>query len=744
MSAVQASRPGPRLNPFAFPSDTDFRFVLLLVTVMSACLVLYNGIYLDFGGGGKVLIETVKKCAPLAPQYTAEDLTNPLADPSEKVRQNEIFQRCSAGQARTNALWMIGGVVLMLGVTAGLYWAYPPWKIRRDRLLPVPAEDLPELAAYLDELCVEAGVAPKPTFLVNPLVATASGLAFGRAGKYHVVLMGGLVGQFFRDRASFRAVVLHELAHLRNADIDKTYLTIAIWYAFLLTSLLPFALTLIGAPLGFVLSHGWRVVALGLLVYLTRNAVLRAREMYADVKASVWDGPSGSLARMLEHLPVVDRGWRALTRSHPDARLRRRTLSDTRHLFEIGKWEAVGTGIAAMLAFLGVFSLTAKIAQGRNSSTLAPLLAGAVIAPLVAAILGLGLWRGTFANLTCGGRQQGVARLALGLVTGALLGRVLAIEFALTTSDSSSTWGIATFVFAHIIWAALLLLVVTIILRWIVSGASVWLEVAAAMRTPRPIYLAGLVLAAGMMVLCFSVLFPAIQFISLPPPGSSTSELVMASTMPLMMITMLLFVLSPVFTLLALVSIWAFPFAAMYSPRRDPVTAGSPWAFLGATTVPWNILPQPPLTPRMALRMGLVAGVACAGSLILLRVAWRLEFDEATRALDATKLRLYFSMIALAVVAQSAAAAIAARRALRLPVIHGAFAAFVTGVVAAVAILVTNLAVGGSADAAFVWDTFRFTLHFGVLPALAAAGLASRRRRAPPTSSNAPAGLAPA
>jgi hypothetical protein len=39
-----------------------------------------------------------------------------------------------------------------------------------------------------------------------------------------VALGGGLVTQFYSDRPRFRAVVLHELAHLRNADVDKIYL----------------------------------------------------------------------------------------------------------------------------------------------------------------------------------------------------------------------------------------------------------------------------------------------------------------------------------------------------------------------------------------------------------------------------------------------------------------------------------------------------------------------------------------
>ena len=35
----------PRLNPFAFPSDTDFRFVMLITATISASFLIYNFLY---------------------------------------------------------------------------------------------------------------------------------------------------------------------------------------------------------------------------------------------------------------------------------------------------------------------------------------------------------------------------------------------------------------------------------------------------------------------------------------------------------------------------------------------------------------------------------------------------------------------------------------------------------------------------------------------------------------------------
>ncbi len=73
-----------------------------------------------------------------------------------------------------------------------------------------------------------------PSWRWNPLDPSPTGLSFGRPGSTSVALMGGLVTRQFADPPAFRAVVRHELAHLRNRDVDLTYATLSLWYAFLL------------------------------------------------------------------------------------------------------------------------------------------------------------------------------------------------------------------------------------------------------------------------------------------------------------------------------------------------------------------------------------------------------------------------------------------------------------------------------------------------------------------------------
>ena len=51
----------------------------------------------------------------------------------------------------------------------------------------------------------------KPSvFVWNPL-ATGLPVVFGRHGRYYVALSGSFIAHLFRDKDSFRAIMLHEL-----------------------------------------------------------------------------------------------------------------------------------------------------------------------------------------------------------------------------------------------------------------------------------------------------------------------------------------------------------------------------------------------------------------------------------------------------------------------------------------------------------------------------------------------------
>ena len=149
-----------------------------------------------------------------------------------------LFAQCTA-LLRPVVVWQLGGICAVILVAALFYYAYPAWKLRRRRLQPLSPSELPEVTHEFQSLA-ETAQLPKPPILVwNPL-ATALPVVFGRHGRYYVALSGSFVTQhFYRDRDSFRAIMLHEFAHIRNGDIPKTYLTLSLLLGFLATTLAP-------------------------------------------------------------------------------------------------------------------------------------------------------------------------------------------------------------------------------------------------------------------------------------------------------------------------------------------------------------------------------------------------------------------------------------------------------------------------------------------------------------------------
>jgi Zn-dependent protease with chaperone function len=187
--------------------------------------------------------------------------------------------------------WALAAVGVLAGAAALLYWVLPGWKARRGRLVPVDISA--PLAAELAELEELAGVRPAPAFVIDPLAATCGAAVFGSSSRRTVCLDAGLVARRDSDPGGFRAVVLHELAHIRNRDVGVTWAAVALWRVFLVALVIPNAAfataVLLGAPwlsasgvyaqlVRSVTLHALALsAALVVLVYLVRADLLRSR-----------------------------------------------------------------------------------------------------------------------------------------------------------------------------------------------------------------------------------------------------------------------------------------------------------------------------------------------------------------------------------------------------------------------------------------------------------------------------------
>jgi Zn-dependent protease with chaperone function len=744
-----------RLNPFAFPSDTTFRFVLLVVAVLGTTFFVWNWIYFAVGGHGGRFARAALACLQVAPAQSVnlDDYTN----------ASDAYGACVQDLTRPTAWWMLGGAALVLGLALALTLAQPWWRRRRLRLRPLTAADAPGVVAAVTELAAEAGLRQTPTLVWDPLDPAPSGLAFGYAGNYTVALTGGLVVRQATDPDAFRAVVRHELAHIRNRDVDVTYFTVSLWHAFLLGAVLPFVFTLFDEGLDTILRVSWRLAALGLLVYLTRNAVLRSREVYADVRASAAPGAADAVRRVLSGLPQPRRGAHGLLRVHPDPGRRLAAVEDTGSLFTLHLLTAFGAGLAATIAYESAVDLVSSFVSDGVDMRLVAALA---FAPAVVGVVGVAVWRSGFGALAEGRRPPPVWPLGLALAAGFMVGPELALRRSVATGDDAM---LSELLHGRgFAWAIGLVLALVLSLAWVSAGASAWIRSLAG-RHPRLAVFGGLLAASGVLTIVMGIFYIARDVRPVTGIAKHASSLEhqavshVAYAGPewvwqLVMNPELVWLLLRWEILPAVVLLWAYPYAAALLRRRPASDAETGWAFLD----PGGRLAIPPFAAHLVrpLAIGVAAGVAFLVAEVCLRVGIRVGVDGETRTTNELLYVFFAWQLVFAIVAQGAAGAVAtALSGHRARVVDGLAAAFVAGSIAVFGIVagpsagscfdpiaVNSAPCAWTVDAGFTWDVYRRLIAEGAIAAALAGvvtlGLLALARRREPAEELAPAGIA--
>ena len=229
----------PRLNPFAFPSDTAFRFGLLVAAVFGANLYVWEWI-VGHHAARRGYSQVHAACFAFSAAAAAS--TEQFTAASERVLGLHLAalplpgrggcsaepERCSSPRPR-----------LML--------AAPLWITRRRRAATAEGSGRPGRRRRGGRARPRAGPRAAAALLESAR-RVGGGLAFGHPGRYSVAVGGGLVVKQVADPPAFRAVVRHELAHIRNRDVGITYFALAVWYAFLLVAVIPFVFVAAGRP----------------------------------------------------------------------------------------------------------------------------------------------------------------------------------------------------------------------------------------------------------------------------------------------------------------------------------------------------------------------------------------------------------------------------------------------------------------------------------------------------------------
>ncbi|RKS10359.1 peptidase M48-like protein [Nocardiopsis sp. Huas11] len=392
------------------------RFVLLIVATVSASLTVLSILAGIIGRTDVPGLPGVHACA-------ADARADAGRVPALTLLTE--YGDCVAHGLRASGLTIVATALAPLGIALAVYTLYP-WLLRR-RMRLLSEQEEPGLHTRADEV-LRSALGPyrdRVTLLITR--GSAGGArAFGAWGRYWIAIDRGLLPAEAEGAGtgSAVAVIHHEAAHVRNRDIDITYLTIAIWWGFLAISLLLLPLAFLNRQV--VVDFGLPLaVALAVLVH-ARARVLRVRELYADARSAL--DPQARpwllhlLGRPARTVSGPKRVLRALTSAHPPPDVRRATIQDPRRLLRGGDADVAFTGFAIGLSYsvLQLFLPTPDDAGGRFSLPTA-----LIFATFLTTVLTAIIWRSVLGESARGRRSPSTARTALALTCGVLVGQVL-------------------------------------------------------------------------------------------------------------------------------------------------------------------------------------------------------------------------------------------------------------------------------------------------------------------------------
>jgi Zn-dependent protease with chaperone function len=565
MGAAQVdSAPGP-VDVRLLGAGTVLRFTLLVSLILASCLSMLSRIAPQDAVDGVTWDWLCLLASGVDPAQPATGAGDVVAD---------LQRTCIAEHEAVRVRWILAGTGAVLLLALAIYLWLPSWKRRGGRLVPVDALGDEDLIARLHELVAVAGLARPPAFVVDPSSASTGAVVFGRLRRYTVCLDGGLIASRSANPDGFRGVVLHELAHIRNGDIDLTYATVALWRAFVICVLVPFlalaAYSVTGMEVRFSyvpglwwaswslkLQYLFQAAVLVTMSYLVRAEILRTREIYADLDAmrwgasrTAWQRPGGGNETRVPLLrPVL-----GLLRTHPSWADRNRFLRDPAELFGASALLMFLTGVSAILTATDIEPVLDSL--GLPPGTGIETLTTWITAALVTGIAGVALWRAVaHAVLTSRPVPSGL-RVGCWLGAGFAVGELVAAR-----------WVGAGWLPPHPEVLLVLVPGAAVLTWWVVQCAELWVRTHRG-RSIWPVHLLGLAATALVFGAWFTIWTTELYLFSQGLPWSPNQLAALTPNEPDWVVLAVFFTVRPAVFVGAAV-LWLFPLASWL---RRPVT----------------------------------------------------------------------------------------------------------------------------------------------------------------------------
>jgi heat shock protein HtpX len=201
---------------------------------------------------------------------------------------------------------LVIGLLIALLFVGGSYWFSDKLAIAAARAKPVNREELPQVYAIVEELARQADI-PTPRIYLSP-EPQPNAFATGRGPKHAAVCVTQGVLQVLDD-TELRAVLAHELSHVKNRDILIGSIAAAIAMAITFAARLAMWGALFGGMGGNDDDDGGNIIGLLAMVILAplaamllQMALSRSREYQADASGAHLIHDGDALARALEKI----------------------------------------------------------------------------------------------------------------------------------------------------------------------------------------------------------------------------------------------------------------------------------------------------------------------------------------------------------------------------------------------------------------------------------------------------------
>lgn len=403
------------LNPFVFPAETNLRFTLLLVAALTSAFSVGTFFGFDFGVYTNFPVPQVK-------EHSAQSLPADLR---------------SFGNVLTYLAMPIGLMLAVVSLAIIIYCTHPSRLRHRKNLQAITRDQDPSFLEDIANLTNLVGVSPTPTIEIESRSISIGGQAFGFRNRPALLVGGRMRLLRYKAPERFRAIILHELAHIANQDVQRSYFTQALWVAVVavvMTPLLTYAAfffirAFIDKLSGGITSAEWvglltltlpsvvlqvlQVSVILALVRVIRANLLRTREIYADWRAALW-GAKAPLVDFLQQYASKDkvRRWGRLQQLHPSVQERLITLQDPTRLFQITS--DIPFFVGFLFAYVLANGIVLALGLSISLSVIIMLILIFGVAYMVTLTLGLQVQRQAVAEMITG--EQGfTAYLRLGV-----------------------------------------------------------------------------------------------------------------------------------------------------------------------------------------------------------------------------------------------------------------------------------------------------------------------------------------